>query len=559
MSPSFYGAPSKPRDGACGTLRFAGVDMQIRYSVSMCVAISLVLHVPASAIGPTTIGFTQAELNQMMRLGANPAKLRALLTGFDKYVIQIARRDGVAERALRGSLTQKIIRAPAIDWNVQRLGAQAEESAKQIKTLSAENLSLRRELALLNEPKLVAPALLALAAVQRAIDEGRLDDASLALSRLQPLRFSEAAGASDLWATVVEMNAGVAALQGNYDLQKSIGDQAYEQETRSSRERLWKYKMIGANASYRKGKSTTDNLSLISAIQIYRDQALPLAPRAERPDDWAKTKVELGLALWELGTREAGPVNLEAASAALNEALEVRTESKSPKLWADTKIYQGNVFLDRARMVGIEGTLKGQDLQAILRETASQFTRLLTDSRAAFADALKVYKPNSDPYKNAIITNNIVRVLIELDSAQSLEEAKQAALGLVRSGVFPPGSYESASLQDSIGHLYLTLYRRQKDIHSFNESVRAYESAIKIATDLGLRSDSAKSEIGLVLVKIAGASLQGDASLLEGTEARLVGVRDYARNTDASLFNQANLMLQVTSVLRARLQASARQ
>ena len=66
----------------------------------------------------------------------------------------------------------------------------------------------------------------------------------------------------------------------------------------------WSYCLSQAKQLYQWGDEFGDNAALAEAIQHYR-HCLTLAPRAERPDDWARTQHSLGNALWRLGEREA--------------------------------------------------------------------------------------------------------------------------------------------------------------------------------------------------------------------------------------------------------------
>jgi hypothetical protein len=61
-----------------------------------------------------------------------------------------------------------------------------------------------------------------------------------------------------------------------------------------------------------------------------------LAPRAERPLDWAATQNDLGVTLLALGAGETGTARLDEAAAALREALQERTRAKMPIDWAKT-------------------------------------------------------------------------------------------------------------------------------------------------------------------------------------------------------------------------------
>src|SRR5262249_723466 len=84
-----------------------------------------------------------------------------------------------------------------------------------------------------------------------------------------------------------------------------------------------------AGELYNQGDEFGDNASLAEAITVYRD-ALLLAPRAQRPLDWAATQNNLGNALLTLGDRESGTARLEEAVAAYRDALKERIREREP-------------------------------------------------------------------------------------------------------------------------------------------------------------------------------------------------------------------------------------
>ncbi len=81
-----------------------------------------------------------------------------------------------------------------------------------------------------------------------------------------------------------------------------------------------------------------------SAIRLYRKVVLPLAPRADRPNDWAMTQNNLGAALSSLGERESGTAKLEEAVAAYREVLKECTRRRVPSQWAMTQNNLGNAL-----------------------------------------------------------------------------------------------------------------------------------------------------------------------------------------------------------------------
>ena len=75
---------------------------------------------------------------------------------------------------------------------------------------------------------------------------------------------------------------------------------------------------------------------LEEAVAAYR-AALEENTRARVPLEWAQTQMNLGVALWVLGTREGGTARAEAAVAAYRAALEENTRARVPLDWALTQ------------------------------------------------------------------------------------------------------------------------------------------------------------------------------------------------------------------------------
>ena len=59
--------------------------------------------------------------------------------------------------------------------------------------------------------------------------------------------------------------------------------------------------------------------------------------RERAPLQWAMAQMDLGMALWSLGEREAGTGRLEEAVAAYQQALQERTRERMPLDWAATQ------------------------------------------------------------------------------------------------------------------------------------------------------------------------------------------------------------------------------
>ena len=394
------------------------LKMRMRRLISVLSALALLLPTVSGAVSPAAFGFSPAVLAQMARYGANPAQVRSLLDGMESYVAQQARRYNIRVDSLRGSLTQKIIRVPANQRTLENAYAQVESSGKQIVALNSENAALKAQLATLTDAKLRTPARAALAEAQRAIDEGRLEDADARLAALEPLRLSEAVGANAAWIAVVEMRANVAKLSGDYRRQGEIAEEADRQLTRRENAQHWRLKMIKADAAYQMGSLGQmyslggGNKSLDEAIRIYQNEALPLVQRIERPNDWAKTQYELGRAFLFRGGFELDRTRLDKAVAAFNFALTVQVLQPSLLDWADT---QNDLSL---ALGGIGARENGT-------KKTSQFDLALKAADAA----LGVYSQANDGIKWRMAQNNKALVLESLgEAATGTARLEQAAV-----------------------------------------------------------------------------------------------------------------------------------
>src|SRR5262249_56449351 len=101
------------------------------------------------------------------------------------------------------------------------------------------------------------------------------------------------------------------------------------------RKRQWEFVLTEAIELATQGSEFGDNAALAESLTIYR-AALLLAPRSERPLDWAMTQNNLGNALSILGERDSGTARLEEAVAVYRDALKEYTRERVPLDWAGT-------------------------------------------------------------------------------------------------------------------------------------------------------------------------------------------------------------------------------
>jgi len=92
------------------------------------------------------------------------------------------------------------------------------------------------------------------------------------------------------------------------------------------------------------GREFRNNTALEDAIRLYETSIIELAPRDERPDDWATTQHQLGNVLGLLGQRQHATIMLERAIKVFENLLSVRTREQNPLEWATAQDNYGNVL-----------------------------------------------------------------------------------------------------------------------------------------------------------------------------------------------------------------------
>ena len=133
--------------------------------------------------------------------------------------------------------------------------------------------------------------------------------------------------------------------------------------------RQWKYRNEQALMLAELGREFRNNVALEQAIDLYENTVLGLAPKKERPGDWAATQHNFGNALGLLGQRQRATRSLERAIIVFENVLSVRSQELAPLDWATTQDNYGNVL-------GILGQRQGD-------------TEMLERSVAAFENALE--------------------------------------------------------------------------------------------------------------------------------------------------------------------------
>ena len=159
---------------------------------------------------------------------------------------------------------------------------------------------------------------------------------------------------------------------------------------------------------------------LTEAVTVYR-AALEEMTRERVPLEWAQTQNGLGCALHELGQRESGTEKLEEAGAAYRAALQELTRERVPLDWAATQNNLGNAL----RALGD-------------RESGAESSKAVATYRAALEERIR----ERVPLDWAMTQNNLGNALRALGDRESgtarLEEAVAAGTPAWKSQ-HPPG------------------------------------------------------------------------------------------------------------------------
>lgn len=294
----------------------------------------------------------------------SPAEGRALKA----EIIRLAgvNRDGV--KTITAIARGIGLKSRNIDFDqlIKRVG----EDAARLPKLRTEIALLKGQIAVIKSAPIRDPAALALARAEKALNEGRLDEADRQFAMLESLRKAESEESRIAWSNAVDARANVAQLRQEFDLAEKLRlskSRFLISESKRNLHDAWKSAFEAAEARFIEGNNSLDNKAFERAVSIYRDEALPLVSRSEWPSDWAMTQHAIGRALWLLGNRDSnGTSSLEEAIPALIKALEVRTPTSDALGWAESKTILANVRVDIAQRKG--GTSDFEDAVKVYQE-----------------------------------------------------------------------------------------------------------------------------------------------------------------------------------------------
>ena len=329
----------------------------------------------------------------------------------------------------------------------------------------------------------------------------------------------------------------------------------------ADRQAQWGYTLAQADALQAQGEEFGDNAALEEAIRILREGALPLAPRAGAPLDWAQTQNNLGTALWRLGEREAGTARLEEAVKAFNAALEERTRDRVPLQWAGTQNNIGNALWSlgereagtdrleeavKAYRAALEESTRahaprewamtqnnlGGALQAIGEREAG--TARLEEAVKAYRAALEESTRARAPLDWAMTQNNLGNALSTLGGREAgtarLEQAVQAFNAALEEYTRERAPLEWAMTHNNLGNALRALGEREAGTAPIEQAIEAYGAALKEWTRerLPLKWAVIQNNLGGAL-RALGEREAGTARLEEAVEAHRAALEECTR------------------------------
>jgi len=216
------------------------------------------------------------------------------------------------------------------------------------------------------------------------------------------------------------------------------------------------------SALFLQGQEFGDNNALRSAIDR-GIRLIALNPRERMPLDWANAQINLGMALWVLGEREAGTAKLEEAADAFRKALKEIPRERVPLDWAKGKNNLGVVLQSLGERES--GPAKLEEAVVAFREALTERTR------------------ERVPLDWAETQNNLAAALMHLGSrgtgTAKLEEAVIAFREAIKEMTRERGRLRWAMIQSNLGSALLVLGERETGTAKLEEAVVAFREALK--------------------------------------------------------------------------------
>ncbi len=346
---------------------------------------------------------------------------------------------------------------------------------------------------------------------QAALAEGQLAAADEAFAQLETVLQTARREVEDFAVDPTAARVALAWLQDEPLRAAELADADYDRRA-SERARSWTRAMEAGSAyleADRRASAVDGNRWLLLAIERYRDRALRYVDRTSRPDDWASTQNDLGIALQTLGARESGTARLEEAVVAYQAALQETTRERVPLDWA---LIQSN--LGAAHWALGNRTSSIRELQAAL---------------AAYENALSEFTRDRAPLQWAMIQYNVGVALLSLEPLydypppELLEKALAALEASLLERTRERVPLDWARSQNSLC-IALSLKGRSEDSRlRFQAAVEACDQALLERTRerVPLEWAETKNNLGNALTQL-GRRVDGTAEL----EAAVVAYRE---------------------------------
>jgi tetratricopeptide (TPR) repeat protein len=420
-------------------------------------------------------------------------------------------------------------------------GVQETDVPKRLDAAADELIKLRAEVEQFQHGP---PALAAIAQeAQTLIDKGDLDGARHALVRGREAARAQRTDASRDEAKFLALDARVDDLQLAYGSAAAKYAEAASLVAPFDTKQQWVFLSNQARELSKQGDEFGDYATVAEAIDLYH-RCLALAPRSDRPLDWAMTQNNLGNALATLGGRESGTAPLEEAVAAFREALQELTRERLPLVWAATQVSLGNALetlgeresgtarLNEAvaafhaalevrtrERVPLDWAMTQVNLGNALERLGERDggTARLDEAAAAYREALQERTRERVPLQWAgtqMGLGNALRALGERESGTArLEAAVAAAREALQEYTRERAPLGWAVAEHYLGDALRILGERESGTARLTEAVAAYREALQERTRARVPLKWANSTGGQGVALMLLAERRGDAKM----------------------------------------------
>ena len=374
-----------------------------------------------------------------------------------------------------------------------------EKRVREAARLAARVKELEALVATLTDAAARASGQALVAQANLAISEGRLDDADAALRTLSNLRWEQSANAERALDDVTTMRVDLALLRYDEDGALRAVEEMDAAKASLRRASDWTSAMLRARILRTKGERRGDKSLLVSAAEIYRLKALPLAPKDQHPIDWGKTQIELGRTLFVLGDRYRDTALLEDAAVAYKDALTVFPRASEPESWATANNNLGNVLVRLG-----EYQRKRERFDEAIR---------------VFGLALEVRQRATAPADWATTQSNLGNANLKLAELTERPEPAKAAIPAFRAAleVWTVSDFPDrwALANDNLGNALRVVGEHEKSEALVAEAIAAYDTALTVRVRDAYPVDWAGSTYNRAVAQAAMFEITGDRSRLE--------------------------------------------